>query len=83
MDSISLKIAAPNSYTEYSKISSISLPAKEGVVTILPKHENLILEINSGTIKITGDKKNFEIQINQSIAYIDYDSVMIIKIICN
>ena len=78
MSNIILKIATPNNYTEYSKLNSVSLPAKKGMVTILPEHENLILEVNSGIIQIEDENKNFEIKISESIAYIGSNSVMII-----
>ena len=78
MSNIILKIATPNNYIEYNKLNFVSLPAKEGVVTILPEHENLILEVNSGAIKIKDENKNFEIKIGESIAYIGSNSVMII-----
>ena len=58
-----LKIITPKKVVLEKDISSITLPAEEGEITILPRHANLFSILKEGVIKIKydGDEDYFAI----------------------
>lgn len=56
------------------KVSSVSLPSKDGEITILPNHIPLITILKKGNIKIEGQ----EIAVEGGVAEIDGEKVVVL-----
>ena len=60
-----IKIVSKNGLEFESEVDSVTLPAKDGYITILKNHASLITSLNPGTIiaRFSGSKeKNIDIQ---------------------
>ena len=63
--SFEIKIVSKNGLEFESKVDSVTLPAKDGYITVLRNHASLITSLNPGTItaRFSGQKeKNIEIE---------------------
>lgn len=52
-----LKIITPTKQVVDREVSSVSVPSKEGEITILPKHTNLFSLLEEGIITIRAEKE--------------------------
>ncbi len=62
--SFEIKIVSKNGLEFESEVDSVTLPAKDGYITVLRSHASLITSLNAGTItaRFSGEKeKNIEI----------------------
>lgn len=69
-----LKILKLDGIKFEGKVSQVSLPGKDGEITILPNHIPLITILKKGNIKIEGQ----EIQVEGGVAEIDGEKVVVL-----
>lgn len=59
--------------------TSVSLPAEDGEITVLPNHAPLVTALKNGVIKIKNDSEDKIFGIKKGFAYIDGKSAIILS----
>lgn len=81
MNNIKLKIVTQTrQLLEVDGVESITAPASEGEITILPNHIPLVTKLETGEIRYTKDSKEESVVVSQGFLTIDPDSSVTIMV---
>ena len=78
MNKIYLKIITPERILFEESVDQVSLPSKQGEITVLPNHIPLISLLRSGEIIITAEKKKTLLVISGGFAEITGSKILIL-----
>lgn len=73
-----LQIISPFKVESEAQITSISLPTRLGVVTILPYHQNMLTELVEGIVSYAEKDNNVDIAIGGGFAQTDGSTVKLL-----
>lgn len=81
MNNLSLKIVTQTrQLLDIDEVSSITAPASEGEITILPNHIPLVTKLETGEIRYTRESKEESVVVSQGFLTVDTESGVTIMV---
>jgi F-type H+-transporting ATPase subunit epsilon len=78
MQKINLSIIAKNKIAYQGEADSITIPTEAGIITVLPRHAELVSALKKGIIVLKNDKEVQEIEISGGVLEVKSKSNVII-----
>lgn len=77
---ISCKIVSAQSNKAFEDLDSVTLPAKDGEMEVLPGHAEAFIKLSTGeVILIKSNREKISVPVLQAVCFVKDDSVVIIE----